>query len=199
MHRSTVALALMSVLMSAMAASQSPDNDFMQAREQLMSAVFEVTVSGDPDVDFAHLMVAHQSAALPMIKTVLAQTDDPTFTHAVERLAQQLNDDIDALNTWLERYDTPDLGADADVIRQAYQTALDEYAQQRGDFVVEGDENWVFANAMLWHQSLVITLDQLMLNHSVDAQLRILAGDGVRHANRDIAELRNWMQTRELE
>lgn len=168
-------------------------------REQLMSAVFDVGLSGDPDVDYAHLMVAHQSAALPMIKTVLAQTDSPSFKHNAERLVQQIDDDIDVLNTWLARYDQADPGDDAEAIRQVYQTALDDYAAERGDFQVQGNDDWVLAQALLWHQSLALTLDQLMLNHSVDAQLRILAGDGVRHANRDIAELRNWMQTRDLE
>lgn len=186
------------VLAPAMA-EQSAEASVQEARAELMGVVFEVELTGDPDFDFSRLMVAHQNTGVQMAELILDKTDNERLGRVAELIVKKHRDDIDAFNTWLERYDEPDPDDDAPLIRQTYQTVLDEFAEDRGEFQVDGDAETVFANAMVWHHELVVSLGQVMLNHSVDAQLRILAGDVVREANRDIAELRNWMQTRELE
>jgi len=185
------------VLAPAMA-EQSAEASVQEARTELMSAVFDVELSGDPDFDFSRLMVTHQNAGVQMAELILDQTDNERLGRVAELIVKKHRDEIEAFNTWLERYDEPNPDDDAQLIRETYQMVLEQFAQDRGEFQVDGDAEIVFANAMVWHHELVVSLGQVMLNHSVDAQLRILAGDVVREANRDIAELRNWMQTREL-
>lgn len=181
------------------ARAESGDDAALQAaRDDLMTAVFEVELSGDADFDFSRLMVAHQTAGVQLGQLILDQTEDERLSRVANLIVEKHQDRIEQFNTWLGRYDEANPDDDAELIRQTYQTVLDEFAQDRDEFRVSGDVEWVFANAMTWHHELTVSLGQVMLNHSVDAQLRILAGDVVREANRDIAELRNWMQMREL-
>ncbi|MFG1496065.1 DUF305 domain-containing protein [Saccharospirillum sp. HFRX-1] len=187
------------LIMAPVGAEESAEVSLQQARTELMSAVFEVTLSGDVDFDFSQLMVAHQSAGVQMAELMLDKTDNERLGRVAELIVKKHRDEIEAFDTWLGRYDEANPDDDAQLIRQTYQTVLDQFADDRGEFQVEGDAETVFAHAMVWHHELVVSLGQVILNHSVDAQLRILAGDVVREANRDIAELRNWMQTRELE
>lgn len=187
------------VAVAPVSAESTSDASVLQAREELMTAVFEVELSGDPDFDFSRLMATHQNAGVQMAELILDKTEDERLGRVAELIVEKHRDGIEAFNTWLGRYDEADPDDDAELIRETYQTVLDEFAQDRDEFRVDGDAELVFANAMVWHHELTVSLGQVMLNHSVDAQLRILAGDVVREANRDIAELRNWMQTRELD
>ncbi|PTY35785.1 hypothetical protein BGP77_00175 [Saccharospirillum sp. MSK14-1] len=191
-------LVLMVSAGSAMA-EVSAEASLQAARSELMSAVFDVELSGDADFDFSQLMVTHQSAGVQMAQRIADQTDDERLSRVAELIVEKHRDDIEAFNTWLGRYDEANPDADATQIRETYQTVLDEFAEDRDEFQVGEDAEARFANAMIWHHELTVSLGQVMLNHSVDAQLRILAGDVVREANRDIAELRNWMQTRNLD
>lgn len=192
-------LGVCSVLsLASVNAESTTDAALLETRETLMTAVFEVELSGDVDVDFSRLMVAHQDAGVQMAQQLLAQTEDERLRRVAELIVDKHRDGLEALNTWLQRYDEADPQDDATLIRETYQTVLDDFAQNRAEFRLGDTAETRFANAMIWHHELVVSLGQVMLDHSVDAQLRILAGDVVREANRDIAELRNWQQTREL-
>lgn len=192
-------LSVVLVLIGQAMADDGTEQSLQQGREDLMNAAFEIELSGDPDFDFTRVMVAHQNAAVALATQLLKQSDDERLVRVARLIVENHQAESEQLSTWLGRYDEANPGRDAEQIRAIYQTVLDGVADDREEFRVAGDADWVFANAMIWHNELSIALGQVMLNHSVDAQLRILAGDVVRNANRDIAELRNWMQSRELE
>lgn len=180
-------------------AESMSDSALTEVRQQLMQAAYQAELSGDPNYDFANLMVAHQGAGIDMAKALLDSSEDERLVRVAELIIDNHEREIEDLNTWLERYDEPSPEDDAEAVRQAYRAVLDGLAEDRDEFRVQGDADSVFANAMIWHHELAVALGQVMLNHSVDAQLRILAGDIVRDSTRDIAELRNWMRTREAD
>lgn len=59
--------------------------------------------SGDPDVDFARMMIPHHQGAIDMAKSELANGKDPELRKLAEEVVTAQEKEIEFLEGWLKR------------------------------------------------------------------------------------------------
>jgi uncharacterized protein (DUF305 family) len=82
-----------------------------EASEALMTAMGKMMTamhtdpSGDPDRDFATMMIAHHQGAIDMAKVELDYGDDPELRALAEAIIKAQTDEITQMKEWLTSQD----------------------------------------------------------------------------------------------
>jgi uncharacterized protein (DUF305 family) len=98
-----LALAL-ALLAAPTAAEDAPHHhgsgSAMEAMQEQMSAV---PMTGDPDVDFARMMIPHHQGAIDMARAELAHGKDPELRRLAEEIIAAQEREIAFLEQWLQK------------------------------------------------------------------------------------------------
>lgn len=105
----TGALALSSALAGAavMAFAQTPTSDFDQAMTEAMERMHRdmaVASTGDPDVDFAAMMIPHHQGAIDMARVELLYGQDETMKRLAQGIIIEQTQEIDLMRDYLARH-----------------------------------------------------------------------------------------------
>jgi uncharacterized protein (DUF305 family) len=87
----------------AAATSDPASAAYAAANEDMMGAMMEPPSSGDPDKDFALMMIPHHEGAIAMAKVVLEYGDDPEIRELAEAIVAAQQSEVDWLKAWLAR------------------------------------------------------------------------------------------------
>ncbi|WP_295224060.1 DUF305 domain-containing protein [uncultured Brevundimonas sp.] len=115
----TGALALSSALAGAavMAFAQTPTSDFDQAMTEAMERMHRdmaVAPTGDPDADFAAMMIPHHQGAIDMARAELLYGQDETMKRLAQGIIVEQTQEIALMRDYLTRHSdapTPTGGA----------------------------------------------------------------------------------------
>lgn len=72
----------------------------MAAMESMMEDMQGMQPSGDPDMDFAMMMIPHHQAAIEMARIELEQGDDPEMRAMAEMIIEAQEKEIEQLKAW---------------------------------------------------------------------------------------------------
>ena len=100
-------LALLAGLLAGPAAAQdaTPHQEtsgFHGAMQAMQAQMGQVPMSGDPDTDFAALMIPHHQAAIDMAEAELARGTDPALRRLAEEIIAAQGREIAFLREWLQ-------------------------------------------------------------------------------------------------
>ena len=76
-------------------------DSLMQVSEDMSREMARVRMVGDPDVDFANMMVVHHLGAIGMAKVVLEQGTDPQIRAMAQKVIDDQTREIEDLQRWL--------------------------------------------------------------------------------------------------
>lgn len=65
-----------------------------------------VALTGDPDVDFARMMLPHHEGAVAMAESLLETGKDPELRRMAEEVIAAQSTEIEFLNAWLAKNDS---------------------------------------------------------------------------------------------
>ncbi len=83
-----------------MAGSTSP---MMQSMQSMQQSMLGVALTGNPDHDFAALMIPHHQGAIDMARADLRDGKDPEMRKLAERIIKSQEDEIKEMNGWLAK------------------------------------------------------------------------------------------------
>jgi uncharacterized protein (DUF305 family) len=71
--------------------------------EQMQHAMGNVPMTGDPDQDFARMMIPHHQGAITMAEAVLEKGSDPKIRKMAQEMVEKQKQEIEELQSWLEK------------------------------------------------------------------------------------------------
>ena len=107
MHLARLALLAGLVTLPAVAQETTPHHqmsDFHGAMAAMQAQMGEVPMTGDPDTDFAAMMIPHHQGAIEMAKAELAQGKDPELRRLAEEIIAAQEREITILQQWLQTH-----------------------------------------------------------------------------------------------
>jgi uncharacterized protein (DUF305 family) len=75
---------------------------YMDAMETMMEGMAGMDMRGEPNADFALMMIPHQQSALDMAVAYLEHGDDPELTKLANEIIAAQQAEIEFLQNWLE-------------------------------------------------------------------------------------------------
>jgi uncharacterized protein (DUF305 family) len=104
-HRVLWAICLLAVPVAAQDTMHQPGGtaDAMRHAMQQMQDGMDVPATGDPDVDFARMMIPHHQGAIAMAKAELADGKDPALRKLAEEIIVAQEREITFLQEWLAK------------------------------------------------------------------------------------------------
>ena len=107
-HRVMVCLGAV-LLVAVVAAENGGHVAFMHAMNESMdrmnTAMTAAVMTGDPDRDFASMMIPHHQGAIDMAKVELIYGKDPVMRRLAEGILVEQQSEIEAMQLWLHKSD----------------------------------------------------------------------------------------------
>jgi len=100
--RSLLLAVVISVLPGLGVAADDPAaKAFKEANDLMMADMMSPAMTGDPDVDFAKMMIPHHQGAIAMAKVVLQYGDDPDIRALAEAIVKSQAEEVQWMTDWL--------------------------------------------------------------------------------------------------
>jgi Ca2+-binding EF-hand superfamily protein len=74
---------------------------YMDAMQTMMDDMDSMEMTGDPERDFALMMIPHHQSAIDMAETLLQHSDDPELTNLANEIIAAQREEIEFLQNWL--------------------------------------------------------------------------------------------------
>jgi Ca2+-binding EF-hand superfamily protein len=75
---------------------------YMDAMQTMMDGMERMEMRGEPNADFALMMIPHHQSAIDMAEAYLEHGDDPELTNLANEIIAAQQEEIDFLQNWLE-------------------------------------------------------------------------------------------------
>jgi uncharacterized protein (DUF305 family) len=75
---------------------------YMDAMETMMEGMAGMDMRGEPNADFALMMIPHHQSAIDMAEAYLEHGDDPELTKLANEIIAAQQAEIEFLQNWLE-------------------------------------------------------------------------------------------------
>lgn len=92
---------------AALAHGTDISGDMHQVMNQMMARMEKAPMVGDPDRDFATMMVPHHQGAIDMANVELKYGKDPEMRKMAQKTINEQKKEINQLNAWLKRHPVP--------------------------------------------------------------------------------------------
>lgn len=169
------------------------NNPFATVNARMMQDMHSNPPSGDVDYDFVVGMIPHHQGAVDMSEILLESGQaDPELAELAEEIITAQTDEMAFMESWLRENPQPRPQDQAAEIIQAYQASMmTMMGGMHGER--DADINTRFVTGMIPHHQAAIEMAEVVLEYSDDAMLRNMAEAVVREQNREISEMRDWL------
>ncbi len=90
--------------MQAGATPTASAQGYMDAMAKMQQSMSSMEMSGDPDVDFARMMIPHHQSAIDMARIELEHGKDEMLKALAQKVIEDQQREIDELQKWLDQH-----------------------------------------------------------------------------------------------
>lgn len=185
--------ALVVVMLSLIGTVLAQSGELRDSGERLKASLYEYEPLGDVNHDYVNLISVQYRLAAELSDIKLDQLEAASLQRVARSALSKAENELVDIEAWLSRNSRPNIGDNAELVQSSIHALSERMKDVESRFVdAELEDDAYFAQLMLWHHEVAIAVGQLVVNQSVDAQVRMLATDTVRRHTREIAQLRNW-------
>lgn len=166
-------------------------NRMMDSMHVMMDRMEAMTMTMDPDVDFAEMMMLHHMGAINMASVEIQSGASDTLKRFAQKLVADQQSEIMELEEILTTLTVDNMDMDFMQEQMDNMAKMDKVADVQ---LITGDIDNDFATLMIWHHQSAIDDASGYLHHGNNAQLKTLANSIIKAQTMEIQELSNWLK-----
>ncbi len=167
------------------------ENAMMMKMHDMMDGMENMTMTHDPDIDFASMMKMHHEGAIEMARLELIDGNDAQIKDIAQAIIDAQTAEIAFLNTWLTNNPT---AMEMDMEFMEKMEKMNSEMDRQADIqIITGDVDEDFVTLMIIHHQSAMDMASAYLYHGNDNDLKNLARDIVSAQQSEIEELQNWL------
>lgn len=172
---------------------QSHDaNRMMDSMHVMMDRMHAMTMTKDPDIDFAKMMMMHHQGAIGMAQAQRALGSSDTLKRFSQKVITDQQTEIAELESIVA-------GLTVDILDLEYHDEqmnnMEKLAKVADVQMITGDIDNDFARMMMVHHQGAIDDASGYLHHGSNAQLKTMAEKMIKAQTSEIGELAEWLNT----
>lgn len=160
----------------------------MQIMEQMNSDSMSMTMSGDPDHDFAMMVRRHHEGAINMSCIQIEQGKDAGLKSLAEKIIKEQKKDNEMFSAFLTTHQPQQTSAFSEKAMAIMKEASKKKMQMTGDADTD------FAAMMIQHHNDGIKMAKEYLNYGKAPQVVEIAGKNIRSQSEEIEKFNDWLE-----
>lgn len=166
-----------------------PGDELMKAMAASMDQMHSVQMSGDFDVDFANMMIAHHQGANDMAQVELSQGKDEKMKAKAQEIITMQKDEQQKLKDFVTSYKPSGMKHGEGELQQS---AL-KMMQKMKSMQMTGDVDKDFATMMSSHHQDGISMSKMELKNGMSDKLKQMTQKSITNQEKDIKEFGSWL------
>jgi uncharacterized protein (DUF305 family) len=167
------------------------ENKMMAIMHEMDRMMEEVTMTNDPDVVFANMMVVHHQGAINMANEELAHGDDSELRAIAQKIITDQQKEIQELQDFLHDYE-PDQPADH-AFHEEMMASMEKASQAADLRILTGDTDHDFAELMIVHHQAAIEDARSVMEHGTSPEIKEMAHEMINAQMEEIKQLQEWL------
>lgn len=165
-------------------------NKMMSFLHEMMRRIDSLTLTNDPDNDFALIMKVHHDGAVQMCQNEIEEGSDTTLQLLAGEIIERHHQDLLALDSFLVAH-PPVVNQSS--FRQEAEKAMEIMSNNADLQIITGKTDHDFATLMIEHHQGAINLADLELYYGFSEPVRKLAVKIKSQQQSDIEQLQDWL------
>ena len=166
------------------------DSEMMAILHSMMRSMDSLTMTNDPDIDFANMMKVHLDGGIAMGSLEMEKGNDPFLVELASQVTSQNKKDIVSLDSFLVI--RPLIVSDSRYREQA-ETALEIMSNNADLQLLTGNMDHDFAILLIQHHLGALDLVDLQIQFGFSADLKMIAGKIKNKQLKEIQLLQDWL------
>jgi uncharacterized protein (DUF305 family) len=173
-----------------------------QAMNKMMQKMKSMKMSGDPDHDFAMMMVEHHQGSIDMSEILLKSGKDDKIKAMAQGIVDkqrqeqtQLRSHSKSGNDQSHAAHNQGAGSSVGSFSAEMQQAMDGMDADMKSMKMSNDIDHDFASMMIPHHQSAIEMSDAILKHGKDQEIKQIAEKIKSDSEKEISELKTWLQS----
>lgn len=180
----------MSSLAIDSSASKMSGEGLMTSMNAMMDKMASMTMSGDFDIDFANMMIAHHQGAIDMSEQEFKSGKDDGIKEIAKRIITNQTDEQAKLRNILENLKPMkmDMGKHDELTKE-----MDVMKAGMTGIKMSGNIDKDFSMMMISHHESAVKMATAELSHGMNNELKKIAQKEINDQTKEITQFKNWM------
>ncbi|HEX5152815.1 MAG TPA: DUF305 domain-containing protein [Parafilimonas sp.] len=166
-------------------------NRMMDSMHAMMSRMQAMTMTMDPDIDFAEMMMMHHQGAINMAQVELSAGTNDSLKSFAQKVINDQQAEIMQLESILSTLTVDNMDME---FMQEQMDNMDKTEKAADVQIITGDVDNDFATLMMIHHQAAIDDASGYLHHGSNIELKAIATNIVTAQTMEIQELADWLK-----
>lgn len=172
----------------------NPSHEVMEKSMKAMDGMHNLSLTGNPDVDFLAGMVPHHDGAIVMSQMMQKNLSDPELASLAESIIESQQEEIKFMNAWLSA--NPAKLEDKKNIQYSKKMMQETMRVMHGMHSAEltGEVNRDFVLGMVPHHEAAVEMAKVILPYLKDEQVIQFANNVIKIQMKEIDLMNAWLK-----
>lgn len=166
-------------------------NKMMQIVHTMTTAMDKMALTGDPDEDFAMMMIMHHQGAIDMANEQLKSGDDATIKTIAQNVINAQTAEKVVLTEFMNAHAVE--GPSNEEFKMEIMSSMEKMNQAKDLRVITGDTDNDFAQLLITHHQSALEMADAELHHGKHPELVAMAQKMIEDQQMEIKELQEWL------
>ncbi|RPI18279.1 MAG: DUF305 domain-containing protein [Ignavibacteriae bacterium] len=176
--------------------TKNDSSGIQAALDNMMRSLHAQKITGNPDYDFAMLMIPHHQGAVDISSTYLGTAKDPQIKSIAEQIIGKNKSEINELKSWSTVYKDTIETVEGDKYKGIINDNMTEMMKHM-ELIRSSDPDVDFVVVMVPHHRDAIEMAKVEIDFGKDEKLKSMAKNMIKDLQEQIRVMEEWRAKRE--